>query len=387
MTHDRVEYLGSAKPPLERVPFYRRVLKKVPLGFLLIVGMPTAGAGAYYGFVASPVYVSETTFVVRSATQNQLNGFGMALQGMGLSSQASDAFAVHSFISSRQGLEAVERDFNVRAVVSQPGADLLQRYPNLFESKTKEDLFKAMRRFVVVGYDSQTGISTLRASAFRSGDAHRLATEYLRKAEERVNQLNERALASALERANERVLDAVQSLGDAQSEMAKFRASNGTVDPNREAVIMGEVVADLTANVAKLKAEYDQVRSGAPSSPLLPDMRAHIDALESQIAQERGQIAGSGAALSRKIGAYEQLLLNSEVAARELASAKSSLELARQDVSKQQLYLETISAPSRPDAASQPRRLRGVLMVLLVSLLAYGAAWLGWASVREHRQI
>ena len=387
MTQDRVEYLGSAKPPQERQPSYLRILKKLPVGFLLIVGLPTALASGYYGVIATPVYVSETTFVVRSATQNQLNGFGMALQGIGLASQASDAFAVHSFISSRQGLESVEQDFDVRAVVSKPGADFLQRYPNVFESESKEDLFKAMQRFVVVGYDSQTGISTLRASAFSANDAYNLANEYLTKAEARVNQLNARALENTLSRAEQRVLDAAQELAEAQRQMTAFRAANGTVDPTREAMIMGEVVVELTSNTAKLKAEYDQLRAEAPSSPLLPAMRARIDALESQIAQERSRIVGSGAALSQKVGAYEQLLLNSEVAARELASAKSSFELARQELNKQQLYLETISSPSLPDAAVQPRRLRGVLTVMSVTLLLYGAAWLAWASVREHRQI
>jgi len=132
MNDANISYVGSAKAPKRKEAMHTRAWRKLPKGFLVVVGVPTLVASLYYGAIASPIYVSESNFVVRSASQNQLNSFGMALQGIGISSQASDAFAVHSFITSRDGLAALQKQFDVKGVLSRPEADAFQRYPNIF---------------------------------------------------------------------------------------------------------------------------------------------------------------------------------------------------------------------------------------------------------------
>jgi capsular polysaccharide transport system permease protein len=60
------------------------------------------------------------------------------------------------------------------------------------------------------------------------------------------------------------------------------------------------------------------------------------------------------------------------------------LELARNEAQRQQLYLERISAPSLPDAAMEPRRVRSVIAVFLLGLVLWGVLTLTVAAVREH---
>jgi len=71
-----------------------------------------------------------------------------------------------------------------------PGADLFSRYPRIGEVPSEEGLLKALNRFVVVGYDSSTGISTLEVKAFRPKDAQNIATILLDGGEGLVNRLN-----------------------------------------------------------------------------------------------------------------------------------------------------------------------------------------------------
>ena len=73
-----------------------------------------------------------------------------------------------------------------------------------------------------------------------------------------------------------------------------------------------------------------------------------------------------------------------ELAEKALASAFTSLEAARLEAQRQQLYLETIAQPNLADYPLYPKRLVSFGMVLVSCLLAYGIAWLLVISAREH---
>jgi capsular polysaccharide transport system permease protein len=68
-----------------------------------------------------------------------------------------------------------------------------------------------------------------------------------------------------------------------------------------------------------------------------------------------------------------------------LATALASLETARNEAQRKQLYLERIVAPSLPDRSFEPRRLKGILEVFLLGLIAWGIGSMLIAGVREHQ--
>ena len=78
------------------------------------------------------------------------------------------------------------------------------------------------------------------------------------------------------------------------------------------------------------------------------------------------------------------MALEREFAERNLAATLANLEQARNEAQRKQLYLERIVQPSRPDIAVEPRRLRAVLIVGVLGLIAWGIASLLFASIREH---
>jgi capsular polysaccharide transport system permease protein len=51
---------------------------------------------------------------------------------------------------------------------------------------------------------------------------------------------------------------------------------------------------------------------------------------------------------------------------------------------RQQLYLERIVQPNLPDYAMEPRRLRSVLVVFVLGMMAWGVLSLLVAGIREH---
>ena len=153
MTESKVNYIGPLPKALAyqgaSEPWWRRL----PLAFLLIVGLPTLVTAVYFWLVASPMYVSEARFIVRAPSQSQPSGLGVALQGVGLSTGQTDAFSVHEYINSRDGINELSRTLDLRAILARPGVDALSRFPRPWEGQADEDVYKAFRRYVTVGYD------------------------------------------------------------------------------------------------------------------------------------------------------------------------------------------------------------------------------------------
>jgi len=383
MADPKLEYLGSKSKPSTR----RRLrVRKVPIGLLLCVVLPTALAAIYFLLIASPRYVSEAHFVVRSAGTSQPSPMGLALNVAGISTSTNEAFAVHEYLTSRDSLRELQKEYNVRAILGRQGSDFLARYPRPWDGSSEESLFKAYLRFLDVGHDSSTGISTIRVQAFTPKDAYMLNEALLKSGEALVNKLNERAAANALSDAERDRAVAAKAAEEASDALTRFRTSVRFIDPRTEAAENTQIIATLSVALAQLRAERDQIQAEAPASPQLAPINRRIIGLETQVEQARIKMAGSADSLAPKVGTYEDLLLQREIAERRVTQAEASLIAAQQEASRQKLYLERIVSPSMPDKGLEPRRWRSLLTVFLSVLLAYGVGWLVWAGIREHRQ-
>lgn len=386
MSDAELKYLGPVPKALEGPVRTKPWWRGLPVAFFIVVVAPTVIACIYYLLLASPRYVSEARFIVRAPSQGQPSSLGVALQGVGLSSGPVDSFAVHEFINSRDGLRAALKLVDVRAMLSDRGADALSRYPRPFETPSEDGFFRAYQRFVIVGYDSTTGISTLRVEAFRPEDAQRLSGALLAGGEGFVNALNERSQADAVAAAKSAQAVARDRLSAAQGRLVTFRNQEGLIDPRTAVEESGAIITSLQATVSKLKAERDRLAAEAPSSPQLAPLSGQIAAYERQVAAERAKMTGNSQSLAPRISTYEDLTLEREFAGKELTQANAAVLSAEQDARRQRLYLERIVSPNLADKSTEPRRWRSILTVLLSTLLAYGVGWLMWSGVREHKQ-
>jgi len=101
--------------------------------------------------------------------------------------------------------------------------------------------------------------------------------------------------------------------------------------------------------------------------------------------EEAAKVASQDLSLSAKDSQYQLLLLDREFAKSQLASTMASLQVARDQAQRQDLYLEVVSQPHLPDVAMEPRRWYSILSVLAVSLLLWGVWTLFIAGVKEHQ--
>lgn len=372
-------------PKSSAAPAAPRRRPRVPL-WVLMVAVPTAVAAFYYYVLAAPIYVSEARYVVRAPSQTEPSGLSALLGNTGLVQSGSDAFAVHEYIMSRNAVADLQRDHNLRAILSRPGADLFARFPRPFEKDNSETLYRAYRRFVSVGYDATTGISTLQVRAFRPQDARVLADALLARGEVVVNTLNRQAERDAINQSQEEVLDAQTRVAQAQAALTGFRNRERIIDPARSSAAGLELTSRLTAELATLRAERAALAAAAPQSPQLPGLDDRIAAYQREINAQESRVAGQTNSLAPKIAEYERLTLERDFMGRVLTSAVSSLETARIEARRKRLYLQRIVNPVAADAPILPRRTRSVLVVFMSLLLAYGAVRLVIAGLREHQQ-
>lgn len=354
--------------------------------FLLVVIVPVMTAILYFGFLASDVYISESRFVVRSPDKPAPAGLGVILQSAGFSTGSDEIFAAQSYAVSRDALRSLNRGDAFQRAYSRPRIFLLERFNPFGLSGSFEHLFKYFEDKVTLKHDSQTSITTLSVRAYDPRDAARFNERLLEMSERTVNQLNERGQRDLIGYAARDVAEAKAEAQMAAAKLAAYRNRSGVVDPQKQAEAQMQMVSKLQDQLISTKAELAQLTQYTPINPRIPMVRTQIATIQHDIDREMGKVAGNNRSLAQTAVQFERLTLENEFANKQLTAALASLEQARSEASRKQAYVERVVEPNLPDAPMEPRRLRGIIATLALSLLAYGILRMLLAGIREHAQ-
>lgn len=348
--------------------------------------LPTILAVIYYGFLATPRYVSEARFVIRAASKapSLASGLDSILQLAGLSHSQDDAYAVRDFMTSRDAVTQLKAKLDLGGMYRNPDADMLVRYPSLVFHNTDEGFYRYLQTRFSVIVNNSTGLTTLRVEAFRAADAQQVANALLTLGEGLVNKLNKRLEHDAVRVAADEVARAEQARIDAQIAVTAFRNRSLLLDPGATSATVVKVIGELSTQLADARTQIEETQAGAPNSPQLATYRERALAIEHQIATERARVANDSDGLAEKIAEYERLMLKQEFSVRTLAQAVSALELAKVDARRQQMFLERVVEPNRPDQAMMPRRVRMIFTVFGFNVIGAGVVWLLVTGLREH---
>ncbi|MFY7948225.1 MAG: hypothetical protein ACOVRP_03325 [Gemmatimonas sp.] len=376
--------LVTAMAPRPR-PRRRRWLR-YPVGiFVITVLLPTLLASAYFGLVASDVYVSESRFVVRSPQRPAQTGLGALLQGTAFSRAQDDTYSVHDFVRSRDALRELDSRLKVRAAYSRTDIDALSRFPGI---EWWDDSFEALHRYyqeqVQISYDSVSSISVLKVSAFSAADAARINQALLEMGERLVNQMNLRSRKDLIDVAELEVQLAEKRSEAAALALSKYRAQRGVFDPERQGNLQLQAVARLREELLAAEGQLAQVMEVSPDNPQVATLAARVRQLRAAVAAETSLVTAREGGLSALSPEFDRLSLEKTFADRQLGTALAALDSARSEAARKQLYLERLVQPNLPDRAVEPRRLRAVVTVLLVGLMLWGVISLVVAGVREH---
>ncbi len=370
-------------PHHKRPSWVRRHLKLAL--FILCVLVPTAIVTVYFFGFASDQYVSEAKFVVRGESMQTPGALSTLLQSTGMSHAEEDTYAVQDYIMSRDALRQLIQSQDIKAVFDRPEADWLSRFPVFTWRATFEHFYDYYQNHVEVLLDSTTGVSTITVKTFRPLDSERVARALLSAAEALVNQMNERQRANAMGTAGKDVALAEARVQSVAKDIAEFRNREALLDPTKQAVPMLTAINELQTLLSRTNLQISQLVTSTPQSPLIADLRRRAAALQGQINDARSKVTGADTSLVPKITAFDTLELQRVFAEKQLASAITSLEAARLQAERQQLYLETIVQPNVSDYAAYPKRFASIAVVFASFLGLFLMASLLISGAREHR--
>ena len=352
--------------------------------FVFTVLVPTALAVVYYGLIASDVYISEARFVVRNPQRASQSGLGALLQGTGFTRSQDDTYSVHDYMRSRDALRELDDKLHVRSAFSSHSVDVINRFPGLDWDDSFEALHRYYQKQVNIDYDSVSSITVLRVHAYTAEGAKAINDMLLTMGERLVNNLNDRSRQDLIHVAEQEVEQAESKAKAAALALAAYRADRSVFDPTSQSAMQLQGVARIQEELLATEGQLAQIRQVAPNNPQIGALASRAAGLRQAIAAETGKVIGSGTSLTGKAPVYDRLTLDKGFADRQLGSALASLETARSEAQRKQLYLERLVQPNLPDMAVEPRRIRSTFTVLALGLVLWGVLSLVVSSVKEH---
>jgi capsular polysaccharide transport system permease protein len=352
---------------------------------LFCVVIPTSFAILYYGLIASDVYISESHFVVRSPQKQASTGFGAILQNAGFSRSQDDTYTVHDYMRSRDAMSKINTQLPL-AKAFRDGVDIFGRFNPLGMDGGTEALHRYYEKKVGLDLDSTSSISVLRTHAFNAEDAYQMNQMLLQMGEQLINELNERGRQDMIRFANSEVKTAADSAQKAALALASYRNDQRIFDPEKQSALQLQQISKMQDELLSNRAQLAQVQAVSPANPQVQSLQKRVNLIQAAINAETSKVAGaSGSSLTSKTADYTRLAQEAVLADKQLAAALTSLEQARNDAQRKQLYLERIVQPNKPDVAVEPGRVRGIFSTLILGFVAYGILSMLLAGVREHQ--
>lgn len=351
---------------------------------LITTIIPTSLSILYFGLIASDVYISESRFVVRSPERQSTSPLGLMLKGAGFSRAQDDSYTVQDYVLSRDALKALDDELQIKDAYSASKIDLFSRFAGLDWDNSMEAFHQYYQKKVNIQLDSASSITTLTVRAFSPEAAKNINQRLVDHSENLVNKLNERGRQDMIRFAAEEVAVAQGAAKAAALALSAYRNAKGVIDPEKQSAIPLQQVAKLQDELLATKSQVMQLEKLAKDNPQLPVLRQRVGLLEGEIDAETKRVTGGERSLAGKAAEYQRLVLEREFADKMLASAMSTLEQAKNEAQRKQLYLERIVLPNEPDEAMEPRRIRGIVSTLVVGLVMFAVLTMLVAGMKEH---
>ena len=358
------------------------------LGLLLtrlafFVMLPTFIAGYYFYVIATPMYATDSEFLI---LQNEGSGGSGALGGL-LPTQfatGQDSIAVQSFLTSKDAMLRLDDDAGFKSHFEQDHIDPIQR---LTPGSSTESAYRIYKKNVKIGYDPTEGVIRMEVIAADPDVSRQFSEKLISYAEERVNQLS-------AQKREDQMRDAIGALDKAETDrrqaqegLVALQIEGATLDP--EAVIAGlrGQITEISALITEKEIELDTLLANTrPSQAKVDGARSSLRILENRRATLEAEMTD----VSQGENSLAQLSINIQMAQADLAtrdmmlqSALQQMEQARTEANRQVRYLTVAVRPVAPEDASYPRAFEDTILAFLIFAGIYLMVSLTASILRE----
>jgi capsular polysaccharide transport system permease protein len=384
--------LPPAPPRLSLVPAAPQPALPKPkpslrsLSFAALVVLPIAVAVAYFFAIAADQYVAEFRFTLSTAEPPRIDPLAALAGNAAQSPAAVESQILVQYMTSRAIVDEIDAAMGLRRLFAPPEADWWAR---VNPRASIEELVQYWKGQVDASHDPANGSVTVRLRAFAPEDALRLSEAVVAAAEKLVNDLSLRARRDALLQSERDVAQAETRLKSVLGEIRAFRDREGLIDPQKTAEATGALATRLRDELVRANAELSTLKAYMKDdAPPVKVIKARIRSLEAQkksLARELTDPEGVRPdALSRVLGAYEQLESERKFAETSYQHALHDLDQARAKTDRQRVFIASFIPPRLPEEALYPHRWRALGTVALLAFALWGIGGLAVQSIRDH---
>ena len=347
----------------------RRRLVLLASRLSLFVLLPTLLVAFYYFRVATPLYATNTEFVIQKA-ENGSGGSGGGLGGlMGGSSFATvqESIVVQSYLESREAMLRLDQDLDFRGHFSSPRMDPLIR---LEPDAAVETMYATYRDQLTIGYDPTEGVIKMEMRAADPITSQTFSEALIRYAEERVDQMSQRLREDQMSGARDSYEDAERRMIEAQIRVLELQERRGVLSAEAEVSTVFQQISSFEMEVQNERLRLAEILAArSPNATRVAVAENNIARLETLIASLRSGLTATqtgGVSLARIQS--ELVIAQADLQTRQamLAQAMQQMETARMEANRQSLYLSMGVFPVAPDQAAYPRAFENSLLAFLV---------------------
>lgn len=353
---------------------------------ILIVLLPTFFSLIYFLLIASPMYVSETKFAIKSTSPTGAIDLALPTQMFNMpTSTTQDAMVIEEYLKSVDAFDDIDGVLDVVRHYSGTDHDLVSR---LSDAPTVNDRLVFWKGVSTVSVNQDSGVITFEVRAYDPDTAYNIANEALHQSEIIVNGMNERARSDTLELAQTEVTMAENRLQKAQDELESFRAEHKNLDLKATASGMQSLIMELEGQATSIRAQIAENRQYMhEDAPAMRNLNARLEGIQKQIELEKEKLTAqnrSGTSLNTLASTYENLMIEADFANQQLVYAMTSLEKAKLEVMTKNLYLVTVAKPSMPDESLYPQPFLFTLYIFFGLSFFYAILSVVVSAVKEH---
>lgn len=354
------------------------------LGSFIIVLAAVLAIIGYYTLIASPRYVSESQFVVKEIGSNDLPLAGL-MSIASSSPNVRDALILQKYIQSRSMAVALEESIGLKQHYQATEWDWFSR---LTGNGSVEQYHAYYQDHILVHYDEMSEVLMVEVQTFDAEFSLKVANEIIALSETLINQLGQKMVTQQLNYAQQDVNRAYNELKKYQNELINFQDKFKLYNPEEQG---SAIVSAMNALEGKIIEEETKLKSLSSfmraDSADIKAINRNIDALKTQLAQEKNRLTNQEQQSLNKINLdYQEIKLNSQLAADLYKSTLASLELIRSDAFRTLKHLLVIEQPILAQENKYPRRLYSIFTWFIAMLLVYGVLKMVVAVIKEHKE-
>ncbi|MEL7211764.1 MAG: capsule biosynthesis protein [Pseudomonadota bacterium] len=328
--------------------------------------LPTLLAAYYFYIIATPLYATNSEFIIQQAESANAGSLG-SMFGSSQLATVQDSIAVQGYLTSREAMQRLDEDFGFKAHFARDEIDAIQR---LDPDATDEQAYKLFKRNVKIGYDPTEGIVKMEVIAADPETSEQWARTLISYAEERVDSITQRVREDQMKGARESFEEALAERDAALDRLVEIQRTIETIDPLSEvATINGQIgqrETELQEKELQLQALLDNAR---PNAARVEGVRADIRRLQALIDSLRTRLtvaSTDGVSLADKNAELRRAEIDLQTRDGLLQGALQQMETARIEANRQVRYLSLGVTPTAPDEAVYPRKFENTVLAFII---------------------